>query len=1596
MKISALHILTFLLIALSGATTKAEVHNPDVLVAPVRTFIISKDFDSDSGSPLKNGDSVKAKDGYYLCAETKSSQTLLFSPPATSAEGYILVSLTENGSAAQTIKPDALFDESDAFLRMPGMADVVCRMMSDNGADSLSVGVESRLVGEYAWEDYEESLKDWAHVAALSSARPSEPPSSVISSMSDRLWFLSEWLKHSGYTDGVESEKIEKVLMRAAMWEVLRSRPLDTWAYSSKDLSEEISTNCMDIAEPEDVSYCHDQDAAKIDVEGPGVLLLRYRPEVRQEPTPVLEDALLQVIRDGEIIYSDPVPVYPDHLQYDSRDFQVSADPLLTNDGHLLGRRGSLKVLVPEGKSRIEFKFERRGGWWSVMYSEHLRHVEDASCGEELLTHQSLQGTADKFDLLVAAEEAYRLGLCKQSELAYSKLLKAGQPSSTALEVIGFRKDNCKPEGEILTPESLSDAFALLGMSVSPDSLQWEDRRGELFRLQQVQKSLMDFEYKNPGMELENIVRAGEASSAQKIALSALWYLDSIWSELEVPPEFTSEKISIFQERKRYPEIEALPGGISLMEVADTSLMTSSRLFAGVSRAVTLVSQGSSGTTDLDVDGRRLRLSEVLPVQKYEILLADHVEVSKLSGDRRIWLQQRISDRDIIAQAKLVQAWEIDKQKVTSFELPDEGYSGYALLQVFPPADLKHKEKLVLNLESCGIKKSVDFSFRPQDKYYDFIESGGGRLGLPLAETIELKSNCGSIGVSFGSEAEKPEGEWYARVLLRLPRPFSESLLESEFEVPVDLSPEEKKIEVGNVLALSQKLTNAKKTGERAGIFSLRAESLCKLNRSSLASEDLLRASSSENGVDRELLLELREKIETGFCKKKRSESWRVLPLSTGVVVDDKEPENIRELRQRFIREVYSGNDFNAMEICESLVLDEPRHLGCLPWYVDKVWLSASRLNSLPERFFEMLVSASAFHQKTHWGGLDKAMGRLWGLSHWEPVEAVEEMSGIETIRLENGRDFEEAPGEYASIVNSLNSRHDSLPVESWVLSEGTSIKLHLPAVEPVNVYGNFSCLMLSPSKTLPDEECKLSVLLDGKPHKELSLHQGYVGEVELFKGLVGDHLIEVNHRLLFRPAKPLVSLSLASDHQLKGIPQERGADRYYFKKVGEYSMYRADYSAPVSFHIYGPTVLRVEAFDRKGARREADVKILDEEGLKLEPIRKQLIGFQDIWLDKKQSYRIEISSANEETPVLLRMYFRELNGQVKAELKQLSESLLAVKDQERYPDEIGKDILSGKSLLITEGGSSSYDTDSLWGTGSFEFGYRRLMRDETGDIDPVDSYLFTSADYLRRLEGWDVWLGIGAEGRLRFSGNDSAAFDGSFYWITPGPELEIELSDRFAIQDVGTGIAGGNRANFEIKRGFEVHPKLKLTPGIGAFHKWQGIDEWREDQIQDYTDMDVYSPYGRDHPYGLKAFLGLYYSPWINNGIFGKVSTQTNSDFYTLDHVAVRVGDKMAFKRFQGLVFYDIRTRFDDNDRNDFSLRHQLHAGGSYSWWPHEYVRLALKASYDFYPHELEHGAYGGFLIELSPARGLRDKKPGDEAFPWQVDPMRYWVREW
>lgn len=1558
---------------------------PAALIPPERTFWLGPELSSATGRPLAPLALVAPDGAGYVCAELATHEVLVVTPSASSPDVYRRVSLSESGTISMAAPPDTSGRGHDAFLRLPGDPEIVCRRTSP-GETPFRMGLVSSPEGSYIWELYQEALKRWARDAVENPTRPPAPPTGEPSSLPDRLWFLALWLK-SAQLPGADAKQAEAFLRRAAMWETLRIRPLNLYAFTLRDISPELSDDCMPIPDEESRTFCRRSEPIDYAVTGPAVLHVTLRPEVRLKPTPILEEHNLYVVLDGELVHGDPIPTYPDHEPYPDEEWVINPPPLLSTDGALLGKRTVVRLLIPPGAHRVNLRLADQPAWWAITLATPMVHLEDAANRSERLEMLPLGEGDTPFERFLAAEDAYRLGNCRPLADQMDALFGYRSDASTVqAQIARFRVTSCAPGGERVAPADLETAFRTLGQSLPENSLLWEDRSGEGFRREQIEAARASYLRQVPGWLLRENVSGGAVNQALAGAMRQLWYLDSLWMDLMPLDAEELGETWVFQQRARYPELEALPGGVSLVEVHGEDLTADSRLVEGVTREVMLISAGSDqpDETAAMVNGLPFLLVNEAPVQVHSILTGSSVTLRKLSQQgRSLWVQMRLPERDEVAEAKFVRVWDADAP--LRFALPAGGYQGYVMVQLFPPADAPAQD-LSLVLESGDTRHVLKARYDGPVGVYPLADRRGEAVAHPLGFSLDVGRT--ELPISLRLDAADTRG-WRLRMLTRVARPTEESLFAADrYSAHPEPDPERVVRESAKVRALTLALADSRAAQERAMLYLDRAEILCALNYGSLAREDIVRAAEilTDDGLLQQRILSLAEQVDVGVCRRTPPAPLEA-PVPTAALLPQdlaRDADLLHRMRD-FQKARIDQDDALALERCEALIRDYPDYPGCLSWWGEEMGRRVAAGGVIEPERLPLLIQFLNLAERVRWAGHDRWLPLLLRLTYWQPILSAEQSMGTRTLEQTDLADLLGDNPAYFQVAFALAAREDDHPTTRLLLP-GSTLAAALPAQGPVAVRADLRCHLLTPGASTLPGLCRFALRIGGVTVAGQSLSDGQSGILEGHIDMAGSHLLELSHLPGPEPHSPVGVAMLLIDRPLPGIPVHPCKGAYALHPVLRSNLWVATPARPVGFHILGPAMLKIQSHAPDGSPAPVDVRLQDRDGRDVAHRKNELPGRTDIWLSEAVAAWVTVTPRSGAGENLVRAFYRELS------VSPLAALAAADADEQTLA---GGFSPAARELDLAE--QYEVEPPSRVGLGSLLLGFRRLLRDETGRINPVDHYFLSQLGYTRRIEPLTLWFATDVEGRFRLDGNPSGVLSGRMVWVTPDPSLlALELRNSLAVQEVQTGTAIGNLVSLSLSRRFELAPTWSLTPDISAYYKWQALDRWREELVPGYMDASVYSPYLRDHPFSVLPSLVLGWQPWISTGFFAALEAMPNSDFRMLDYARFRIGDRMAFGNFQMLMFYDIQTRFTDEHRDEFYLRHQLHAAAQYSFWPLAVLRIAPTASYSFYPHNLGHGAFVGLLFELSPRRGLRDHAPGDEIFPWQVDPHRQWVRQW
>jgi hypothetical protein len=149
-------------------------------------------------------------------------------------------------------------------------------------------------------------------------------------------------------------------------------------------------------------------------------------------------------------------------------------------------------------------------------------------------------------------------------------------------------------------------------------------------------------------------------------------------------------------------------------------------------------------------------------------------------------------------------------------------------------------------------------------------------------------------------------------------------------------------------------------------------------------------------------------------------------------------------------------------------------------------------------------------------------------------------------------------------------------------------------------------------------------------------------------------------------------------------------------------------------------------------------------------------------------------------------------------------------------------------------------------------------------------------------------------------------------------------------------------------------------------------------------VDQDVFTPYKRDHRYGLGMSESIGYRPWLDTEWWVRGSLTTNEDFNPVDpdHVTGRIGwDQFLDGWVLGLDYRASRF-FADDDRDEARTRQAVTFRALRDLWatPTSRIEAGLEIEYDF-----PEGEVGGVIFiawHWSRGRVFRDFRPGEVDF--------------
>jgi hypothetical protein len=199
----------------------------------------------------------------------------------------------------------------------------------------------------------------------------------------------------------------------------------------------------------------------------------------------------------------------------------------------------------------------------------------------------------------------------------------------------------------------------------------------------------------------------------------------------------------------------------------------------------------------------------------------------------------------------------------------------------------------------------------------------------------------------------------------------------------------------------------------------------------------------------------------------------------------------------------------------------------------------------------------------------------------------------------------------------------------------------------------------------------------------------------------------------------------------------------------------------------------------------------------------------------------------------------------------------------------------------------------------------------------------------------------VGLRHHLRYDPVDSPwtfHLEGSIYAQPPGGAI---------IPDTGnvewSGLLRGRIAQYR-----QLTPTFAHEPSVMVFGRYMSLLESRYQPGR--VDQDIFTPYKADHRVGWAISDTLTWQPWLDTEWWGGWTVQSNEDFVTPDHVALRLGWRQLFGSMQMDTSYRLIQFFKDQDRQQALMRHLFDIELNCELWcgKKDRVEVAVGAEYE------------------------------------------------
>ncbi len=178
-----------------------------------------------------------------------------------------------------------------------------------------------------------------------------------------------------------------------------------------------------------------------------------------------------------------------------------------------------------------------------------------------------------------------------------------------------------------------------------------------------------------------------------------------------------------------------------------------------------------------------------------------------------------------------------------------------------------------------------------------------------------------------------------------------------------------------------------------------------------------------------------------------------------------------------------------------------------------------------------------------------------------------------------------------------------------------------------------------------------------------------------------------------------------------------------------------------------------------------------------------------------------------------------------------------------------------------------------------------------------------------------------------------------------------------------------------EIKKYVHLTPDLTNILGLGYDYKYLSLDA-PETGHENAVSEDIFSVYKRNHYRQLFFQNTLWYTPFLDLILYGKVRMRTNTDFNPArpDYYYGRFGLKKLWGGFESRIYYEARRWLADENRLFSRWENRLYTHLGYAWWWNHRRRMQLQFVGRYSFESKEAFLYAGLGMSISSDRLFRD----------------------